>query len=88
MDNSAFLLAQAARFRRLAREIMDAKTEDVLLTLAAEYNSGQPPFQQTEPSPGTTPMPASRAGGDRAPSSRQQNGGARKPPRRRSHQSG
>ncbi len=37
MDNSAFLLAQAARFRRLAREIMDAKTEDVLLTLAAEY---------------------------------------------------
>ncbi len=37
MDNSAFLLAQAARFRRLAREIMDAKTEGVLLALAAEY---------------------------------------------------
>jgi hypothetical protein len=37
MDDSAFLLAQAARVRRLARDIMDAKTEGVLLALAAEY---------------------------------------------------
>jgi hypothetical protein len=37
MAERAFLLAQAARFRRLAQEIMDSKTEDTLLALADEY---------------------------------------------------
>ncbi len=37
MDDKAFLLAQAARFRRLARGILDPRTEQVLLAMATEY---------------------------------------------------
>jgi hypothetical protein len=36
-DEKSFLLAQAARFRRLARQVLDAKAEEALLSLAAEY---------------------------------------------------
>ncbi len=37
MDDRTSLLAQAARCRRLARQIMDPDAERVLLDMAAEY---------------------------------------------------
>jgi len=37
VDERTFLLEQAARFRRLANEIFDSKTEHVLLAMAEEY---------------------------------------------------
>jgi len=36
-DEKSFLLAQAARFRRLARQVLDANAEEALRSLAAEY---------------------------------------------------
>ncbi len=37
MDDKAFLLAQAARLRRLAADVIDERAEEALLSLAMEY---------------------------------------------------
>lgn len=37
MDDRFFLLEQAARFRRLARDVFDTDTERILLAMAEEY---------------------------------------------------
>ena len=37
VDEKLFLLEQAARSRRLAKQVLDAKAEEALLSLAAEY---------------------------------------------------
>jgi hypothetical protein len=54
VENKTFLLEQAARFRRLAKEILDSKAEHVLLGLAAEYEERAATIQRTEagPAPG------------------------------------
>jgi hypothetical protein len=37
VDNRAFLLEQAARFRRLADDVSDSDAERILLAMADEY---------------------------------------------------
>jgi hypothetical protein len=39
VDEKAFLLSEAARFRRLAWDILDTHTEQVLQAMAAEYEA-------------------------------------------------
>lgn len=55
--DKAFLLEQGARFRRLARDILDARAEQVLLGLAAEYEERAATIQDNEtgPADGTAP---------------------------------
>jgi hypothetical protein len=45
MDDKTFLLEQVARLRRLAREVLDERTEKELLALAAEYERRAMAFQ-------------------------------------------
>ena len=44
-----FLLQQAQRFRRLAKDTTDDKTHDTLLTLAEEYEARAEAIGQTPP---------------------------------------
>ena len=39
VNDTGFFLEQAARFRRLAHDILDAEAERALLALAAEYEA-------------------------------------------------
>lgn len=47
MDRKAFLLAQAARLRRLANDVLDDRAEKALLTLAAEYEERAAALEQS-----------------------------------------
>ena len=51
MDDKAYLLEQAARFRRLARDILDPDAERVLLAMAAEYEERAAAIQDNETDP-------------------------------------
>jgi len=48
-DEKSFLLEQAARFRRLAKQILDAKAEQALLSLATEYEERAAGLDQPAP---------------------------------------
>jgi len=48
VDRKAFLLAQAARLRRLAHDVLDEKAEEALLGLAAEYDEQAAALAQSE----------------------------------------
>jgi hypothetical protein len=52
LDDAVFLLEQAARFRRLARGILDSRTEQVLLAMAAEYEERAAALPDYETAPG------------------------------------
>jgi hypothetical protein len=47
----AIMLAQAAKFRRLAREIQDADAERALLALAVEYEQRAAAARDSAPGP-------------------------------------
>jgi hypothetical protein len=51
VDELALMLAQAAKFRRLAREIQDADAERALLALAVEYEQRAAAARDSAPGP-------------------------------------
>jgi hypothetical protein len=58
LGDRTFLLGQAVRLRRLARDVLDADAERALLALAAEYDERAAAVQDPDPEPvsaGSTP---------------------------------
>jgi len=51
VDDRTSLLAQAARFRRLARDVLDSAAERVLLELAPEYEARAAAIQENATGP-------------------------------------